>query len=146
VPEIRFTKAERAEVDLVMTELDPETHEFLFDFSLVCPEEDWQFLVGYARREMRAALELGLLARATSQVATELGATDDAGARAYLGSIAWLRNFGRADDADERFLELCGEPGTDSPLFVAVESLLELAQDRMFGTIDEEYRALLEQA
>lgn len=142
MPQIEFTEAERTLVDAVLAELDPSSHELTRDFRNILAEEDWRFLVRYARREMRACLELGLLARSMADTARLRDLSNGDGAFAFLRSISWLRNFGMTDPDDERFLALAGE-GPQAPIFLAVDALIEIAKDRIFDTVGDEYRQLL---
>jgi hypothetical protein len=142
VPQIEFTQTERTLIDAVLVELDPSTHELTRDFKDDLSEDDWRFLVRYARREMRACLELGLLARSAADTARLRNLSNDEGAFAFLRSVSWLRNFGITDPEDERFLGLAGE-GPEAPMFLAVDALIEIAKDRIFDTVGDEYRQLL---
>jgi hypothetical protein len=142
VPQIEFTETERTLIDAVLVELDPSTHELTRDFKDDLSEDDWRFLVRYARREMRACLELGLLARSAADTARLRNLSNDEGAFAFLRSVSWLRNFGITDPEDERFLGLAGE-GPEAPMFLAVDALIEIAKDRIFDTVGDEYRQLL---
>lgn len=143
MPKIVFTAPERARVSNILKELDPATHELTAPWSERLDPKDWQFVVDYATFEMRAALELGLLARSAVDTARQRGMANAEGASVVLSSISWLRNFGVIDARDERFASIAGA-GTDAPLFLAVEALIEIAKDRLFQTFDEEYRLLLE--
>lgn len=142
MPQIEFTEAERTLVDAVLAELDPSSHELTRDFRNILAEEDWRFLVRYARREMRACLELGLLGRSLADTARLRDLSNGDGASTFLRSISWLRNFGMTDPDDERFLALAGE-GPQAPIFLAVDALIEIAKDRTFDTVGDEYRQLL---
>lgn len=142
MPQIEFTDKERKLIDAVLAELDPVSHELTRDFRNVLDGDDWRFLVRYARREMRACLELGLLARSMADTARLRNLSNEQGAVAFLRSVSWLRNFGMTDPDDERFLSLAGE-GPEAPLFLAVDALIEIAKDRIFDTVGDEYRQLL---
>jgi hypothetical protein len=142
VPQIEFTETERTLIDAVLVELDPSTHELTRDFKDDLSGDDWRFLVRYARREMRACLELGLLARSAADTARLRNLSNDEGAFAFLRSVSWLRNFGITDPEDERFLGLAGE-GPEAPMFLAVDALIEIAKDRIFDTVGDEYRQLI---
>jgi hypothetical protein len=138
---IVLTPAEKAKILAVVRELDPATHELTTPFKVLLSDSEWHFVVTYARNEIKGALEIGLLARAMAEAVRKRGSANEQGIATFLESTAWMRNFGVSDDDDERFKDLCG---VDSPLFLAVDALLQLAQDRMFDTIDEEYLRLLE--
>jgi hypothetical protein len=138
---IVLSAAEKAKITSIVRELDPATHGLTAPFKTVVSESEWYFIVNYARSEMRGALQVGVLARAMAEAVRRLGAANDQGIASFLDSTAWMRNFGISDEDDERFKDLCG---VDSPLFLAVDALLQMAQDRMFGTLDEEYARLVE--
>ncbi len=141
MPRIIFSGTERLRMNAILKELDPATHEFTSRFANVLSSEDWNFVQNYARAEMRGALEMGLLARSVAEVARQRGIGSEQGVSSFLDSTPWMRNFGVSDDADERFKMIAD---LESPLFVAVDALLQLAQDRMFNTLDEEYARLLD--
>lgn len=141
MPRLIYTGADKLRVDAIVAELDPAGHDLTRPFREALSSEDWLFVVDYARTEIRAALEVGMLARTVAESARLRGSSNEQGIRTFLDSISWMRNFGVSDAADERFKEIAD---VDSPLFVAVDALLQLAQDRMFNTLDEEYVRLLE--
>jgi hypothetical protein len=138
---VLISAGERGRIVAILRELDPETHDLTARFQEQLDPEDWAFVCDYTRAEIKGALEIGLMARAVAEAARRRGVSNEEGIGNFLDSIAWMRNFGVSDPHDERFKELCG---IDTPLFLAVDALLQMAQDRMFGTLDEEYARLLE--
>lgn len=132
---------ERLRIAAILRELDPDSHELLAPFKENLSAADWNFVVEYARAEMRGALEMGLLARGLADTARMRGMANADGISSFLESTSWMRNFGMSDESDEHFKRLAD---VDTPMFVAVDALLQMAQDRMFNTLDEEYARLLD--
>ena len=143
MPRIAFTGEEHARINHVLRELDPATHELTAHWSDLLNGEDWAFLQDYVRTEMRATLEMGMLARSIAAVVNERRLADTTAVDHFLRSTTWSRNFGLTDDAEERLMSILGQ-ALDSPLFLAIEALMQMAEDRMFDTLDSEYRSLLE--
>jgi hypothetical protein len=141
MPKVIYTGADRVRIEAILKELDPQINPLTLPFKAMLDEDDWRFVVDYARAEIRAALEIGLLARGMADAARRRGVANDDGVAAFMDSASWMRNFGVSDGADERFKRLAD---VESPLFFAVDSLLQLAQDRLFNTLDEEYLRLLD--
>lgn len=140
MPKVVYSGAERLRMNAILDELDPATSELTTPFQDVLSEDDWNFVVTYARNEMRAALEIGMLTRAVAEAARDRAASNEEGVAAFFEAVSCMRNFGVSDRTDERFRNIAD---VDSPLFIAVDALLQMAQDRLFNTLDEEYVRLL---
>ena len=143
MPRISFTGEEHARINHVLRELDPATHDLTAHWRNLLSGEDWAFLQDYVRTEMRATLEMGMLARSIAAVVDERRLADKAAVDHFMRSTPWSRNFGLTDEAEERLMSILGQ-ALDSPLFLAIEALMQMAEDRMFDTLDIEYRSLLE--
>lgn len=141
MPKINFSDAELAQVAGMVDELDPAKHE-LFDVHrpLLNPA-DWEFLCEYVREKVASALMIGLLARSVAHTSQDHGLSDNRGADHFLRSKAWVHNFGVLQSGDEYFANLSGTCG--NRLGKACDALVEIAQDRLFGTLDDEYQRLL---
>lgn len=125
----------------ILEELDPNGHELFAPHKALLSDADWAFICDYTRERMRSAIQIGAMARAFVETAQQLGATDDRGAQHFLRSKAWIHNFGVTASADEYFCALSAICG--NRLGRASDALVEIAQDRMFETLDEEYQRLL---
>jgi hypothetical protein len=149
VAQIVFSPEERARVESILEEFDPAEHELTRRFADRMSEQEWKWVTRYLRRELRALLEIGVMLRAVTALAHERGHADRTAVRRLLRDNR-TRNFGLPDDADAYFNDLCMmcEPTSidqgDPSLWRAGDALLELAADRMFDTLGEEYAELLD--
>ncbi|HEU4480363.1 MAG TPA: hypothetical protein VFS18_00635 [Actinomycetota bacterium] len=139
--DFRFSPEDLARIEAVLREVDVASHELLRPVEPAVEHADWTFLVGYIGERLRAALEIGILARTFCTVAVQRGYADDRGVDHFLRSKAWLHNFGVTQPGDEHFYSLSA--ACDHRLVRALDALIEIAQDRMFGTLDDEYERLL---
>ncbi len=137
---IALTDEDRRVIAETLEELDPASHELLARFRDALSESDWTFTVGYVTGRIQSALEIGLIARAVATCAELSGMADERGKDHFLRSKAWLHNFGVPQTGDEYFFAVSAAAG--GGLVRAHEALLELAQDRLFGTLDDEYERL----
>ena len=125
----------------MVEELDPAKHDLFDVHRPLLSAADWEFLCEYVREKVASALMIGLLARSAAAAAEESGVSDSRGADHFLRSKAWVHNFGVLQSGDEYFTNLSGACG--NRLGKACDALVEIAQDRLFGTLDEEYQRLL---
>ncbi len=137
---IALSDEDRRVIAETLEELDPASHELLARFREVLNDSDWAFAVGYVTARIRGALEIGLIARAVVAAAERNGLADERGSDHFLRSKAWLHNFGVPQTGDEYFYAVSAAAG--GGLVRAHEALLELAQDHLFGTFDDEYQRL----
>lgn len=148
VAQIVFSHEERERIAAILAELDPAEHELTRRYADRMSEQEWKWVTQYLRHELRALLEIGVMLRAVAHTARERGHADLAAVKRLLRDNR-TRNFGLPDEADAYFNDLCmmcepaaleqAEPG----LWKAADALLELAGDRMFDTLSEEYVELL---
>jgi hypothetical protein len=141
MPQIVFSKEELLRVAAMVEDLDPAKHELFDVHRPLLNAADWEFLCEYVREKIASALMIGLVARSVSRVAQEHGVADERGADHFLRSKAWVHNFGVLQSGDEYFANLSGACG--NRLGKACDALVEIAQDRLFGTVDDEYQRLL---
>lgn len=141
----------------ILTELDPAGHELTSHFTSVLAEDDWDFAVGIMRAELRTVLEMGLAARAVATLGRSEEMADEAGIEHLLGDCGelWeIGNFGTPfeDGRAERWTDICSstQPVVDdegqantSALAVAAFALRDLAHQKMFDTLDEEFGEML---
>lgn len=149
VAQIVFSSDERERIAAILEELDPAEHELTRRYADRMSEQEWKWVTDYLRHELRALLEIGVMLRAVAHTARTRGHADRAAVKRLLRDNR-TRNFGLPDDADAYFNDICmlcepaslddGEPG----LWKAGDALLELAGDRMFDTLGEEYAELLD--
>jgi hypothetical protein len=148
VPKITFTPAEMAKIRSILDELDPATHDLTSHYAATIPPEDWNYVLTYIRKELISFVLLSSMARSIADVATERGLADTEGVKDFLTSRTWTRNFGVADDADDRFLQIASATGRPSPtsnyeLATDADTLMEIAEERLLGTLDDEYAELV---
>ena len=138
--EIVFTGEDLRRIEDAVGDLDPSTHELIVIHEGSFNQEDWNFVLRYIDERLSAALKLGLMARCLGRAAEEAELADERGVQHFLSSRAWVHNFGVASTADEYFQALSTSAG--GRLSKALDALIEIAQDRLFGTLDEEYERL----
>jgi hypothetical protein len=148
VPKITFTPKEMAKIQAILEELDPATHDLTAHYASIMSLDDWNFVRAYIRKELVSFLLLSTMARSLADVAAERGLADPEGVRDFLSSRTWTRNFGVADEADDSFLRIAAQTGRPSPdsnyeLAADADTLLEIAEERMIGTLDDEYAELV---
>ena len=148
MPKISFTPDEMAKIQAILEELDPATHDLTAHYSAVMSAEDWNFVRAYIRKELISFLLLSTMARSVAELASERGLADPDGVRDFLSSRTWTRNFGVADEADDSFLRiaaLTGRPSAEASYELAADAdtLLEIAEERLLGTLDDEYAELI---
>ena len=145
---ITLSAAERARINAILVELEPSCHDLTRRYASELAPHEWEFVLGYIRNELRSFLEIRTMARALADAARKRGLADDAGISDFLASRTWVRNFGVADDDDDRFMAIAASTGRPSPranydLSTDADTLLEIAEERLLGTIDDEYIELL---
>ena len=138
--EIVFTGEDLRLIETAVTDLDPSTHELIAIHQASFGEDDWDFVLRYIEERVSAALKLGIMARCLVMAAEDADLADERGVQHFLGSKAWVHNFGVANTADEYFQALSTAGG--GRLSKALDALIEITQDRLFGTFDEEYQRL----
>ena len=148
MPKLTFTPKEMAKIQAILEELDPATHDLTAHYASIMSADDWNFVRAYIRKELVSFLLLSTMARSLADVASERGLADADGVRDFLASRTWTRNFGVADEADESFLRIAAETGRPNPdsnyeLAADADTLLEIAEERMIGTLDDEYAELV---
>lgn len=142
MPEIIFTSREKNQLDAVLAELDPASHDLLIDYNDTLSSEDWNFVCDYLRSKLRAVLEAGLLIGSVTDVARASKLVDEAAVRSNFVKALWNYNFSFSKAIEDTFLEIAGGR-RDAPLCVAAEALIEIAEDRMFGTFEDAHEQLL---
>ncbi len=145
---ITFSAAERARIAAILVELEPAFHDLTRRYANELDPQEWEFVVGYIRNELRSFLEIRTMAGAFAEAARDGGLADERGIADFLASRSWVRNFGVADDDDDRFMAIAATTGRPNPrvnyeLSTDADTLLEIAEERLLGTIDDEYVELL---
>jgi hypothetical protein len=148
VPKITFTPAEIAKIRSILDELDPATHDLTSHYATMMDAEDWSFVRAYIRKELLSFTLLSTMARAVADAAIERGLAGAEGVKDLLTSRTWTRNFGVADDADDRFRQIASATGRPSAavnyeLATDADTLMEIAEERLLGTLDDEYVELV---
>ena len=138
--EIVFTGEDLRRIEEAVTDLDPSTHELIVIHEGSFSQDDWTFILKYIDERLSASLKLGLMARCIGVAAEQADLADERGVQHFIDSRAWVHNFGVASTADEYFTALSTSAG--GRLSKALEALIEIAQDRLFGTFDDEYQRL----
>ena len=138
--EIVFSGEDLNRIEEAIADLDPKTHELIVIHEGCFSEDDWAFILKYIEERLSAALKLGLMARCLGVAAEKADLADERGVQHFIGSKAWVHNFGIASTADEYFHALSTSAG--GRLAKALDALVEIAQDRLFGTLDDEYQRL----
>lgn len=128
-------------IEEVLRYLDPASNEVILGLSEAMSDSDWEFAVTYMKRRIRSALEIEMMARCMIQASMDRNLCDERGADHYLRSKAWTHNYGVVQTADEYFTAISSANG--GKLSQVLEALILIAQDRMFGSLDEEYERLL---
>jgi hypothetical protein len=148
MPKITFTPDEMAKIRSILEELDPATHDLTSHYATSMNAEDWSYVRAYIRKELISFILLSSMARGVADAATDRGLAGTEGVKDFLTSRTWTRNFGVADDADDRFLRIASATGRPSPdanyeLAVDADTLMEIAEERLLGTLDDEYAELV---
>jgi hypothetical protein len=136
-----FSPQDLTQIEVILDEVDVASHELLRPVEPAVSTNDWAFVIGYIEERLRAALEIGILARSFCTTAVERGYADERGVDHFLRSKAWLHNFGVTQRGDEHFYSLSA--ACEHRLVRALDALVEIVQDRMFSTLDDEYERLL---
>jgi hypothetical protein len=139
---VSFSNAEWARVEEILVELNPTIDELTHRYFGSFDKRDWLFVRSYIRMELRAALQLGSMLRAVAKVAVEQGLANEEAARSFV-QVNSRRNFGLMDPAEVGFEVVSEVNKCKDELRRAILALADLANDRMFGTFDEEYERLL---
>ncbi len=139
--EIVLARHDIAAIEAAIDDLDPSTHELLVSQRVLLGESDWEFAVTYIRQRIRSALELEMMARCLADKAVALNLCDRRGAEHFLRSKSWTHNFSVSQTTDEYFAALSS--AHEGRLGRALDALILIAKDQMFGTLDEEYERLL---
>jgi len=141
MPDITFTDQERQRVNAIIDELDPADHELLCPYNDRLSAEDWQFVCDYVRAKMRAVLETGLL---VASIAERARTTDLVGEEAIRNNFVrtlWNYDFSFRKAIEDTFVAVAGG---ETPLCLAAEALVELAEDLMFATFEDAHERLLD--
>jgi hypothetical protein len=139
---VSFSNAEWVRVEEILVELNPTIDELTEDYFGRFDKRDWLFIRSYIRMELRAALQLGVMLRAVGKVALEQGIANDEAIKTFV-QVNARRNFGLLDPAQVGFEVVAEVNECKDELRRAILVLSDLANDRMFGTIDEEYAELV---
>jgi hypothetical protein len=138
---IALTEQDQQSIAEILADVEMQASELLSEEEEETLEPaDWDFFLLHVRQKVRSALEIGLIARAVGHAAHDRDLCDERGLDHFLRSKAWVHNFGVTQTADEYLLALSAKSG--GRLVRCVDALVEIAQDRMFGTLDEEYQRL----
>jgi hypothetical protein len=142
---VSFSNTEWVRVEEILAELNPTIDELTEHYFGRFDKRDWLFIRSYIRMELRAALQLGAMLRAVGKVALEQGIANDEAVKTFVRVNA-RRNFGLLDPAQVGFEVVSEVNNCKEELRRAIQALADLANDRMFGTIDEEYADLVAKA
>jgi hypothetical protein len=142
---VSFSNAEWVRVEEILVELNPTIDELTEDYFGRFDKRDWLFIRSYIRMELRAALQLGVMLRAVGKVALEQGIANEEAIKTFV-QVNARRNFGLLDPAQVGFEVVAEVNECKDELRRAILVLSDLANDRMFGTIDEEYAELVSKA
>ncbi|MGH2750720.1 MAG: hypothetical protein ACRDK3_07595 [Actinomycetota bacterium] len=145
MPDITFTPKEQERINTIIDELDPADHELLHPYYDSLAADDWQFVCDYVRAKMRAVLETGMLIRSVAEKARATKLVDEEAIRNNFVRTLWNYNFSFQKAIEDTFVEVAGGH-RESPLCVAVEALVEVAEDLMFGTFEDAHEQLLDGA
>lgn len=143
MPDISFTAAERTHMAEVLRRLDPAGHDLTREFRTILSKEEWDFVVEYVRAKMRVVLEAGLLMRSVGDAAKASQLVDEGAIRKNFLHSLWTYDFAFRPPIENTFVQIAGG-SPDARLCLAVEALVELAEDAMFATFDEACDLLLE--
>jgi hypothetical protein len=141
MPEIAFTSHERSRIEQILQDLEPATHELTRHFSDQLSSDDWGFVRDYVRAKTRAVLETGLLMRAAAELSRASRLVDELSIRRNFLHTLWTYNFSFQSEIESTFVDIAGD--ADSALCIAVEGLIELAEDAMFNTFEDAHALLL---
>ena len=139
---VSISNAEWVRVEEILVELNPTIDELTQRYFGKFDKRDWLFVRSYIRMELRAALQLGAMLRAVAKVAVEQGLANEEAAKCFV-QVNARRNFGLLDPAEVGFEVVSEVNECKEELRRAIVALADLANDRMFGTFDEEYADLL---
>jgi hypothetical protein len=139
---VSFSNAEWTRVEEILVELSPTIEELTHHYFGSFDKRDWLFVRSYIRMELRAALQLGAMLRAVTKVAIEQGLANEEAAKCFV-QVNARRNFGLLDPAEVGFEVVSEVNECKEELRRAIVVLADLANDRMFGTLDEEYADLV---
>lgn len=139
--EIRLTLRDGELIQATLDYLDIGSNELLESVRPSLTDADWEFVTTYIHQRVRSALQIEMMARAMARASIDLNLCDDAGADHFLRSKSWLHNYGVTQTADEYFTALSIR--YEDRLNRALDAMVMIAQDRMFGSFDEEYERLL---
>jgi hypothetical protein len=142
VASVTISNAEWVKVEEILVDLNATIDELTKRYFGKFDKRDWLFVRSYIRMELRAALQLGAMLRAVAKVAVEQGLANDEAAKCFV-QVNARRNFGLLDPAEVGFEVVSEVNECKEELRRAVLALAELANDRMFGTLDDEYAELL---
>jgi hypothetical protein len=142
---VSFSNAEWVRVEEILVELNPTIDELTEQYFGKFDKRDWLFIRSYIRMELRASLQLGAMLRAVGKVALEQGIANEEAIKTFV-SVNARRNFGLLDPAQVGFEVVSEVNECKEELRRAIQALSDLANDRMFGTIDEEYAELVSRA
>lgn len=137
---LELSPEEREMIETTIAALEPSRDSLMELDEMTLDEEERSFVEEHARRKIRSALEIGIMARTLAEQAIARDLCDDRGAEHFLRSKAWVHNFGVSETSDEYFYALSVRSG--NRLTRALDALIEIAQDRVFGTVDEEFKRL----
>jgi len=145
MPHITFTEQERQRVNAIIDEVDPADHELMCAFNDALSADDWQFVCDYVRAKMRAVLETGLLVAAVADRARIFNLVDEDTIRNNFIRTLWGYDFSFRKAIEDTFVAVAGGR-KETPLCLAAEALVELAEDRMFATFEDAHERLLDGA
>jgi hypothetical protein len=145
VAEIVTHEAERRLIAEILRELGDVADGFFADARAVLSDDEWALLIEYATASARRVLEVGTSLHAVAAAHEETagrypgrGRTTfvRAGLRAWRDSYAPIRDVWRIAPVAERV------PGGERRVLAEVETLEEMAANRLFNSLDEESRRL----
>lgn len=168
---ILFSGAELGRVDRVCSELDPAIHDLTAPYiDRIDHAVDREFVIRYLRKVLRGELVMGLIARAVAAGAQEKGGIQPKVARQLVvddlsrqrsalvsdllgGEVRqWQYNQTYFTEEATRANNIlrdangpCFEDGSHAAQ-QAMYALLDIANDSMFGSFDEEYANLVERS
>jgi hypothetical protein len=139
---VTFSNAEWVRVEEILVELNPTIDELTERYFGKFDKRDWLFVRSYIRMELRAALQLGAMLRAVAKVALDQGLANEEAVKCFV-QVNARRNFGLVDPAEVGFEVVSEVNECKDELRRAILVLTDLANDRMFGTMEEEYKELI---
>jgi hypothetical protein len=139
---VTFSNSEWVRVEEILVELNPTIDELTERYFGKFDKRDWLFIRSYIRMELRSAMQLGAMLRAVGKVALEQGLANEEAIKCFV-QVNSRRNFGLLDPAQVGFEVVSEVNDCKEELRRAIQALSDLANDRMFGTIDEEYAELV---